>query len=178
MRNDLSMGTLSLKVAVFGGKATKTIQFDPNIQVFDACRIVREKVPESQLDEPKEYGLFLVDEDPKKGGVWLENSKTLGYYLLKTGDLLEYRKKMRNLRIRLLDGTLKTVLVDDSQPVANMMVVICSKIAKQLFEGNDELAMTRPRRLVVYRFDDKCISRLGPSVRARGKRISPWRLAP
>lgn len=37
---------------------------------------------------------------------------------------------MRNLRIRLLDGTLKTVLVDDSQPVANMMVVICSKIGK------------------------------------------------
>lgn len=49
---------------------------------------------------------------------------------LRFQDLLEYRKKMRNLRIRLLDGTLKTVLVDDSQPVANMMVVICSKIGK------------------------------------------------
>lgn len=58
-------------------------------QVFDACRIVREKIPESKLEDPKEYGLFLVDEDPKKGGVWLENSKTLGYYLLKTGVSLQ-----------------------------------------------------------------------------------------
>ena len=79
------MASLSLKVAVLGGKATKTIQFDPNIQIFDACRIVREKIAESELGDPKEYGLFLVNEDPKKGGVWLENSKSLGYYLLKTG---------------------------------------------------------------------------------------------
>lgn len=28
----------------------------------------------------------------------------------------------------MLDGTVKTVLVDDSQPVANLMVVICTKI--------------------------------------------------
>lgn len=56
--------------------------------MFDACRIVREKIPESKLEDLKEvsqYGLFLVDEDPKKGGIWLESSKTLGYYLLKTG---------------------------------------------------------------------------------------------
>lgn len=28
----------------------------------------------------------------------------------------------------MLDGTVKTMLVDDSQPVANLMVVICTKI--------------------------------------------------
>ena len=28
----------------------------------------------------------------------------------------------------MLDGSVKTVLVDDSQPVANLMVVICTKI--------------------------------------------------
>lgn len=30
----------------------------------------------------------------------------------------------------MLDGTLKTLMVDDSQPVANLMVVICTKIGK------------------------------------------------
>jgi hypothetical protein len=30
----------------------------------------------------------------------------------------------------MLDGSVKTVLVDDSQPVANLMVVICTKIGK------------------------------------------------
>lgn len=31
-----------------------------------------------------DYGLFLADEDPKKG-VWLENGRTLEYYLLRNG---------------------------------------------------------------------------------------------
>lgn len=33
----------------------------------------------------------------------------------------------------MLDGTVKTVLVDDSQVVANLMVVICTKIGKMQF---------------------------------------------
>jgi len=39
---------------------------------------------------------------------------------------------MRTLKVHMLDGTLKTLLVDDSQPVANLMVVICTKIGKVL----------------------------------------------
>ena len=38
---------------------------------------------------------------------------------------------MRTLKVRMLDGTVKTMLVDDSQPVTNLMVVICTKIGKQ-----------------------------------------------
>ena len=38
---------------------------------------------------------------------------------------------MRQLKVRMLDGTVKTMLVDDSQPVTNLMVVICTKIGKQ-----------------------------------------------
>ena len=43
-------------------------------------------------------------------------------------DPLEYRKKMRLLRVRMLDGTVKSIMVDDSQVVANLMVLICTKI--------------------------------------------------
>jgi len=32
----------------------------------------------------KDFGLFLSDEDPKKG-VWLESTRTLEYYLLRNG---------------------------------------------------------------------------------------------
>ena len=32
----------------------------------------------------QEFGLFLSDEDPKKG-VWLESARTLEYYLLRNG---------------------------------------------------------------------------------------------
>lgn len=45
--------------------------------------------------------------------------------------VLEFKSKMRTLRVRMLDGTVKTVFIDDSQPVANLMVVICTKIGKQ-----------------------------------------------
>lgn len=87
----------------------------------------------------KDYGLFLADEDVKKG-VWLEPGRNLDYYILRNGDLLEYRRKLRTLRVRMLDGTLKTMLVDDSQPVANLMVVICTKIG---ITNHDEYSLVR-----------------------------------
>lgn len=74
-----------------------------------------------------EYGLFLSD-DEKKQGVWLDAGRILGYYMLRNQDLLEYRRKLRTLRVRMLDGAVKTILVDDSQPVSQLMVVICTKI--------------------------------------------------
>lgn len=74
-----------------------------------------------------EYGLFISDEQNQQG-VWLENGRTLGYYILHNQDTLEYRRKLRTLRVRMLDGAVKTILVDDSQPVSQLMVVICTKI--------------------------------------------------
>jgi len=41
------MATLSLRVGVAGINVVKTMQFDPGLQVFDACRIVRDKIPEA-----------------------------------------------------------------------------------------------------------------------------------
>ena len=35
---------------------------------------------------------------------------------------------MRLLKVRMLDGTVKSLMVDDSQVVANLMVLICTKI--------------------------------------------------
>lgn len=46
---------------------------------------------------------------------------------------------MRKLRVRMLDGTVKTVLVDESQPVANLMVVICTKIGKCLSQTHPHI---------------------------------------
>ena len=81
----------------------------------------------------------MADEDAKKG-VWLEPVRNLDYYILRNGDLLEYRKKLRTLRVKMLDGTLKTMLVDDSQPVANLMVVICTRIG---ITNHDEYSLVR-----------------------------------
>ena len=86
-----------------------------------------------------DYGLFFADENAKKG-VWLEPERNLNYYILRNGDLLEFKKKIRTLRVRMLDGTIKTILVDDSQTVANLMVVICTKIG---ITNHDEYSLVR-----------------------------------
>lgn len=133
------MATLSLKVSVVEKNVIKTMQFDPSTMVYDACRIIRDKITEANLGQPKDYGLFLADEDPKKG-VWLEQGRSLEYYLLRNGDLLEYKRKMRPLRVRMLDGSVKTIMVDDSQAVANLMVVVCTKIG---ITNHDEYSLVR-----------------------------------
>ncbi|XP_058268728.1 talin-1 isoform X2 [Hemibagrus wyckioides] len=131
------MVALSLKIGV--GNVVKTMQFEPSTMVYDACRIIRERVPEAQLGQPNDYGLFLSDEDPKKG-IWLEAGKALDYYMLRNGDTLEYKKKQRPLKIRMLDGTVKTVMVDDSKIVTDLLMTICARIG---ITNHDEYSLVR-----------------------------------
>lgn len=134
------MAVLSLKVRIAERGVVKTMQFDPATLVYDACKIIREKLPEAGgAGGHKEYGLFLADEDPKKG-VWMESGRSLEYYLVRSGDLLEYKKKTRTLKVRMLDGAIKTLMVDDSQPVGQLMVVICTRIG---ITNHEEYSLVR-----------------------------------
>ncbi|XP_041426896.1 talin-1 isoform X2 [Xenopus laevis] len=131
------MVALSLKISI--GNVVKTMQFEPSTMIYDACRIIREKVPEAQIGQPNDFGLFLSDEDPKKG-IWLEAGKALDYYMLRNGDTLEYRKKQRPLKIRMLDGTVKTVMVDDSKTMSDLLMTICARIG---ITNYDEYSLVR-----------------------------------
>ncbi|XP_023585623.1 talin-2 [Trichechus manatus latirostris] len=127
------MVALSLKICVRHCNVVKTMQFEPATAVYDACRIIRERVPEAQTGQASDYGLFLSDEDPRKG-IWLEAGRTLDYYMLRNGDILEYKKKQRPQKIRMLDGSVKTVMVDDSKTVGELLVTICSRIGITNYE--------------------------------------------
>nr|XP_022305900.1 talin-1-like isoform X8 [Crassostrea virginica] len=133
------MAMLSLKISVVGNNVVKTMQFDPTTQVYDACKIIRDRIIETNPGNPQDYGLFLADEDPKKG-VWLEPGRTLDYYLLRDGDLLEYKKKMRILQIKTLDGMQKKLQVDDSHTVGQLMVTICTKMG---ISNHEEYSLVR-----------------------------------
>lgn len=50
---------LSLKISLEGGRVTKTIQFDPNTTVFDACRIIRDKFADAVQGQGKNEETFL-----------------------------------------------------------------------------------------------------------------------
>ncbi|XP_061056252.1 talin-1 isoform X1 [Eubalaena glacialis] len=131
------MVALSLKISI--GNVVKTMQFEPSTMVYDACRIIRERIPEALSGPPSDFGLFLSDDDPKKG-IWLEAGKALDYYMLRNGDTMEYRKKQRPLKIRMLDGTVKTVMVDDSKTVTDMLMTICARIG---ITNHDEYSLVR-----------------------------------
>ncbi|XP_036390816.1 talin-2-like [Megalops cyprinoides] len=127
------MVALSLKICVRQCNVVKTMQFEPSTAVYDACRIIRERVPEAQAGQASDYGLFLSDDDPRKG-IWLESGRTLDYYMLRNGDILEYKKKQRPQRIKMLDGAIKTIMVDDSKTVGELLVTICSRIGITNYE--------------------------------------------
>jgi len=120
----------------------KALQFNPQTTVVDACAALRDKLSEIKgLGKETDYGLFLADEDPKRG-VWLESGRTLEHYLLRENDTLEYRKKMRVLKVRMLDGAIKSIIVDDSHIVSNMMEIICTKIG---ITNHDEYSLVRDK---------------------------------
>ncbi|KAG7468234.1 hypothetical protein MATL_G00140820 [Megalops atlanticus] len=127
------MVALSLKICVRQCNVVKTMQFEPSTAVYDACRIIRERVPEAQSGQASDYGLFLSDDDPRKG-IWLESGRTLDYYMLRNGDILEYKKKQRPQKIKMLDGAIKTIMVDDSKTVGELLVTICSRIGITNYE--------------------------------------------
>ncbi|GCB78141.1 hypothetical protein scyTo_0018564 [Scyliorhinus torazame] len=127
------MVALSLKICVRQCNVVKTMQFEPSTVVYDACRIIRERVPEAQMGQASDYGLFLSDDDPRKG-IWLDSGRTLDYYMLRSGDILEYKKKQRPQKVRMLDGAVKTVMIDDSKTVGELLVPICSRIGITNYE--------------------------------------------
>ncbi|BHF59798.1 Talin-1 [Sparganum proliferum] len=74
-----------------------------------------------------EYGIFISDPDPKQS-FWLESSRLLSYYHLYDGIDVEYKSKLRRLIISTMDGTRKTLQVDESKTIADLMLTICGKM--------------------------------------------------
>ena len=108
------------------------------------------------------HGIFIPNSDSSKG-TWLENNRSLEYYLLKNGvcfffiipfcidilertivalifvfyskkDTIEYCNKFRKLTIKILDGQTRVMMVDDSQIVAQLMIYICSQMGIANYE--------------------------------------------
>ncbi|CAK1546591.1 unnamed protein product [Leptosia nina] len=126
------MAPISLKIVLEGAAVTKTLLFDLNTTISQAHHIVRDKI--HSLDPDKEYGFFLPSADNDCSGVWLEGYRTFEYYMLREGDSLFYLEKVRNVRLRMLDGSVKTIQVDESKCVGDLMVSICEKIGTTNYE--------------------------------------------
>eukprot|EP00001_Collodictyon_triciliatum_P156180 27356_3 len=66
------------------------------------------------LNAATPYGIFQRNEDGT--GKWLKEDRTIVAYDLKQNDTVEFRKKQRPLKLKLVDGSQKTVIVDEKHP--------------------------------------------------------------
>ncbi|XP_020615506.1 talin-2-like [Orbicella faveolata] len=118
---------LTLKINIVQNSSVKTLQFNPEATIAEALRIIRERVPGSSPGKISDYGLFSQDDDPSKGK-WLEPARTLDFYPLKSGDMLDYKSKVRHLKIKFMDGSVKTLQIDDSHNVGQILDSVCMKM--------------------------------------------------
>ncbi|RVE54936.1 hypothetical protein evm_000303 [Chilo suppressalis] len=134
------MAPLSLKVVLDEGAVTRTVMFESTMRVEEAQAIVKEKILTAH--DGKDYGLFLTSADDDKSGIWLERHRQLDYYMLRDGDQLHYLCRLRNLRVRMLDGSVKTMPVDEAKTVEELMVGICARLGITNYDEYGLLACT------------------------------------
>lgn len=61
-------------------------------------------------------------------GQWLRGDRTFNFYDVISGEELHYRKRHRNMKIYLMDGQEKSVLVDESASIRDVCAEICEKL--------------------------------------------------
>ncbi|XP_057316525.1 talin-2-like isoform X2 [Hydractinia symbiolongicarpus] len=142
----MSSSLIVIKVHLEKLEISKTLQFEPTSTIQDVINLVRAKIPESAPKQNENFGVFYSDNNDQTKSQWCQNDRNLEFYGFTNGTELIYRDKHRYLKVKMLDGTIKTVLVDDSQTVAVVLETICDKVGitnveeYSLFieEGKDE----------------------------------------
>ena len=129
--------SLTLKViitAAGGASTTKSMRFAENMSAHEACKAIQERIEDGSSG--MDHGIFkpLSEDSGPKGGRWLRPEKNLEYYDLKSGDVIEYRKKTSPLKIKLIDNSIKTFLVDNSLPTSEVVGVIGQKMGIKNWE--------------------------------------------
>eukprot|EP00179_Madagascaria_erythrocladioides_P023475 CAMPEP_0198344436 /NCGR_PEP_ID=MMETSP1450-20131203/67599_1 /TAXON_ID=753684 ORGANISM="Madagascaria erythrocladiodes, Strain CCMP3234" /NCGR_SAMPLE_ID=MMETSP1450 /ASSEMBLY_ACC=CAM_ASM_001115 /LENGTH=590 /DNA_ID=CAMNT_0044049691 /DNA_START=77 /DNA_END=1845 /DNA_ORIENTATION=+ len=115
--------SLALKVRVVKIDQVKTMRFAQNMSVSEACKQLRDKTGEGGAD----HGLFQPGAG-RRPSRWLRPDRTLQFYDLKSDDLLLYKKKHRPLKVLLVDGAQRTVMIDDADVVGDIVVTIGRKM--------------------------------------------------
>eukprot|EP01114_Cavostelium_apophysatum_P007404 TRINITY_DN194_c0_g1_i3.p1 TRINITY_DN194_c0_g1~~TRINITY_DN194_c0_g1_i3.p1 ORF type:complete len:2578 (-),score=946.84 TRINITY_DN194_c0_g1_i3:69-7802(-) len=116
--------SLPLKVKI--RNLTKTMNFAGNMSIAECCKHIREKIGE---EGGQDHGLFQPAVVGRNGARWLKMDRTLQYYDLQPNDEIEYKKKHRPIKIKLQDETIKTILVDDTLSVGDIVAVIGEKMS-------------------------------------------------
>ncbi len=101
------------------------MRFTGNMSISEAIKEIREKLETGGQD----HGLFQPH-NPKVGRAsrWLRGDRTFNFFDVKSGEEIVYKKKHRPLKVLLQDDSVITVIIDDSQTVAEHCVLIAEKL--------------------------------------------------
>lgn len=137
--------SLNIKISLVAEKTTKVIRFTENMSVHEACKVIQEKTSIGG----KDHGLFKPSPEADKSSVgqWLRPEKTLEFYDITTNDILEYKKKHDIIKIRMVDETLKTILIDTSLPAVEVVEFIAKKIG---LKNPEEFSLQEEQRSGVW----------------------------
>ncbi|KYR00680.1 filopodin [Tieghemostelium lacteum] len=116
--------SLSLKISIVASNTVKTLRFAPDQSVNEVIQHIKEKTGEGGED----HGLFTPFIDGKQSARWLLPEKTLQFYDINSESTIEYKKKHRPQKIKLLDETIKTQLIDESAKVSEVVNQISKKM--------------------------------------------------
>lgn len=125
---------INLRVQFQGSGQMKPMQFSLDSPISQILAdIGREKMAQLATPDP-DYGLFQPEQAGKQKGRWLKENSTLKSYALSGDTMVIYKKKSRPAKVRLIDNTLKTVLIDDSAKVGQIRDQIGRKLGIKSFE--------------------------------------------
>lgn len=119
------------------------MQFSGDMSIHEVCKLIKERF---NVPGGADHGLFYPEQ-----GRWLLPNKILDFYDMKTGDIVEYKKKHRQLKFRTLDGSIKTAIIDETLPVFQLVDVICARIG---ITNTDEYSLL-PDKLIEDETDKK-----------------------
>lgn len=131
---------LSLRVHIQKTDAFKVMRFQADMLAGDVIKEIREKVDDQ--NGSKDHGLFMPpNKETGRKGKWLSKDQSLKFHGVTNNMTLEFKKKHRPLKIRLVDDTTKLVIIDDSATVREISDMIGEKIG---LKSSDEFSLRKP----------------------------------
>eukprot|EP00026_Physarum_polycephalum_P001336 Phypoly_transcript_01337.p1 GENE.Phypoly_transcript_01337~~Phypoly_transcript_01337.p1 ORF type:complete len:980 (+),score=177.96 Phypoly_transcript_01337:113-3052(+) len=126
---------MSITLKVQYGTDQKVVKYATNTQVNEVLANCIKKFRISSTDD---HAILLTASSIRPTGKWLNNDKTLQEEGILNNDILEFRNKRAMLRIKLTDGTTKTLQVNIALPTADVCKFIGDKI---LIKNGEEFGL-------------------------------------
>ncbi|XP_049848543.1 talin-B-like [Schistocerca gregaria] len=126
----------SVNVKIIIGDFTKVFRFSVDSFVADAIKEIQHKLGQ----EGGDHGLYQPAYKGKKAR-WLKGNRTLKFYNIVNDTELEYKKKHRILKIKLPDESQRSILIDASLPIRDIIQAVGEKL---MIKDFDQYGMRRP----------------------------------